>query len=109
MTQGYISLVAHVSQDFKTSLTIMQGDEPPIHIMYEAIGILLSSLVCKFIKKAHSCKSSCETCELKPIIELVKFDVSKKELLKSKIDIVMKSETLFHSTLLSNGAKEVTF
>ena len=101
-------MVAYVSQDVEAYLTIMQGDKPPIYIMYEEMGKLLSSQVCEFIEKAHPYKSSYETLELKAIKELVKFDkfdVSNKE----HADIGMKAETLFHSTLLSNDAKEVTF
>lgn len=60
---------------------------------------LLSSLVCKFINSAHVYKSSMKTLELKPIEELVKFDVNKKEHVKSKINIETNAKTLFHRIL----------
>ena len=63
----------------------MLGDEPRICLMYEKMGKLLSSLLCKFIKNAHVYKSSAETLELKPIEELVKLDANKKEHVKSRI------------------------
>ena len=40
-----------------------------------------------------------KTLELKPIEELVKFDVNKKEHVKSKINIETNAKTLFHRIL----------
>ena len=88
---------------------MMQGDEPLIHIMYEEMGKLLSSLVYKFIKNTHPYKSYVETLELKLIEELVKFDVTKKKHVRSSINIGMKAKILFNSPLLSNDAKKIKF
>lgn len=77
----------------------MVDDEPRICLMYEEMGKLLSSLVCKFIKSAHVYKSSVKTLELKPIEELVKLDVDKKEHVKPKINIGTNTKILFHRIL----------
>ena len=77
--------------------------------MYEEMGKLLSSLVSKFFKNVHVHKFSVENLKPKPIKELLKLGASKKEHVKSKVDIGTKAKTLFHSTFLSNDAKKVKF
>ena len=87
----------------------MLGDEPRICFMYEKMGKLLSSLLCKFIKNAHVYKSSAETLELKPIEELVKLDANKKEHVKSKINIRAKAKSVFHRILQITRILQMNF
>ena len=74
LTEIYLSFCAFCTEDFESFLTQFQFDQPMIHVLYDSMFNLLTSLMKKFMKKKHIFKSAEK---LKSNEDLLNIDVSK--------------------------------
>ena len=92
----FMSFAAFLAHQYESYLLTFQSEEPRIHMLYNGMGSLLSSLMSKFVNKKSLYVAGGEKDTLKPVIQLLSLNVNLKENLKSKalIDIGTKAKLL---------------